>query len=519
MTIDTSGVDRALGAIGTTFRLTRLYPPSHPAVQEALRQVGEALPPLAAVGTVEWKVGATGLHWHGQQLLPRNSQIAELAGLLYARGVRTLTLNPGMTSEHLLALFQVATGTAAPDAQTLGRITVSLGRRGAARLERLRPPTPAEGVPAVADPASGGVPAAAVPASETRAAAAADTLMAAKRPSAAFRPDALPPDVEAARAVAAIRAAASPDEQRAAVDKLAELAPQLLALRAVATSADAIAALDRLLPEARDPALLAAIDAAALALSDRVLVERMVRRLGEAHVPAEEREALVAAVGALASLSMGLVLEAFLAAPVEQRAPFRAAVRKAADRALEVLQGKLADKNPEVVAAAAEFVGLTGSPQAVTLLVPLLRHESEFAREAALVGLAEAGGREIARPAMPALKDESVAVRAAAARTIAAAGDAASSIVLIRRVEQEPDEGVQAELLRAIGRLGAKEALEVLARFAEPGGMMHRRSATVRAAAVEGLRHVARPEARGLLELYSKDKEPAVRKAAEAALK
>src|SRR5438477_371961 len=400
---DTTGLDRALGAIGTTFRLTRLYPPTHPAVQEALRQVGEALPPLAAVGTVEWKVGATGLHWHGQQLLPRNTQIAELAGLLYARGVRTLTLNPGMTADHVLALLQVA--------------------------------------------------------------------------------------------------------------------PQLLGLREVATSADAIAALDHLLTAARDPGLLAAIDAAAVALSDRALVERMVRRLGEPHVPAEEREALVTAVGALASLSMGPVLEAFLAAPVEQRAPFRAAVRKAADRAVEVLQGRLADKDPEVVAAAAEFVGLTGSPQAVTLLVPLLHHPSEFAREAALVGLAEAGGRETARPAMPALKDESVAVRVAAARTIAAAGDPASSTVLIRRVEQEPDEGVQAELLRAIGRLGAKEALEVLARFAEPGGMMHRRSATVRAAAVEGLRHIARPEARGLLELYSKDKEPAVRKAAEAALK
>src|SRR5437879_4907033 len=417
MTTDTSGVDRALGSIGTTFRLTRLYPPTHPAVQEALRQVGEALGPLAAVGTVEWKVGATGLHWHGQQLLPRNTQIAELAGLLYARGVRTVTLNPGMTAEHVLALFQVATGTAAPDAHTLGRITLTLGRRSAARLERLRPPTPADGVPAVADPASGDVPAppaAAAPAPEVRAAAAADTLMAAKRPSAAFRPDALPPDVESARAVAAVRAATT---------------------------------------------------------------------------------------------------------PVAQRAPFRAAVRKAADRALEVLQGRLADKNPEVVAAAAEFVGLTGSPQAVTLLVPLLHHTSEFVREAALLGLAEVGGRETARPAMPALKDESVAVRSAAVRTIAAAGDAASSTVLIRRVEQEPDEGVQAELLRAIGRLGAKEALEVLARFAEPGGMMHRRSATVRAAAVDGLRHIARPEARGLLELYSKDKEPAVRKAAEAALK
>src|SRR5207244_7927884 len=235
-----------------------LYPPTHPAVQEALRQVGEALGPLAAVGTVEWKVGATGLHWHGQQLLPRNTQIAELAGLLYARGAPTVTLNPGMTAEHVLALFQVATGTAAPDAQPLGRSTLALGRRSAARLERVRPPTPAGGVPAVADPASGAVPVVpAVPtasAATPQSAAAADTLMAAKRPSAAFRPDALPPDVEAARAVAAVRAATAPDEQRAAVEKLAAVAPQLLGLREVGPSADAIAALDHLLPEARDPA-------------------------------------------------------------------------------------------------------------------------------------------------------------------------------------------------------------------------------------------------------------------------
>src|SRR5438874_618312 len=395
MAADTAGVDRTLGAIGTTFRLMRLYPPTHPAVIEALRQIGEALPALAALGTVEWKVGVTGLHWHGQHLLPRNAQIAELAGLLYARGVRAVTLNPGMTPDHVLALFQVATGAVPPDDRTL----------------------------------------------------------------------------------------------------------------------------DRLLPTAKDPKLLEAIDQSALALSERALVERLVHRLGEPRVPPEEREALVAAVAALASLSMGLVLDAFLAAPVDLRAPYRGAVRKAADRALEPLQGRLADQDPQVVAAAAEFVGLTGSPQAVTLLISLLRHPSEFVREAALLGLAEAGGREIARPAMPALKDESVAVRAAAARAVAAGGDPTSSTVLIRRVEQEPDEGVQAELLRAIGRLGAREGLEVLARYAEPGGVMHRRSATVRAAAVDGLRHIARPEARGLLELYSKDKEPAVRKAAEAGLK
>jgi HEAT repeat protein len=92
--------------------------------------------------------------------------------------------------------------------------------------------------------------------------------------------------------------------------------------------------------------------------------------------------------------------------------------------------------------------------------------------------------------------------------------------VLIRRLEQEPDEGVQAELLRAIGRLGAPEALNVLARYAEPGGLLSRgHSAAVRAAAVEGLGRLGRPEARGLVELYCNDKEVAVRNAAEAALR
>src|SRR2546430_15410489 len=89
---------------------------------------------------------------------------------------------------------------------------------------------------------------------------------------------------------------------------------------------------------------------------------------------------------------MGLVLGAFPSVPVDLRARCRGGVRKGGDRALEPLQGKLADQDPQVVAAAAEFVGLTGSPQAVTLLIPLLRHPSEFVREAALLGLAAAGG-------------------------------------------------------------------------------------------------------------------------------
>jgi HEAT repeat protein len=149
----------------------------------------------------------------------------------------------------------------------------------------------------------------------------------------------------------------------------------------------------------------------------------------------------------------------------------------------------------------------------------LTRHRAEDVREAALHAMAEIGGREVSRPAMPALKDESAEVRAAAARAIGVGGDAGATTVLVRRLEQEADEGVLAELLKAVGRLGAKEAVEVLARWADPGGRLKRRTPHVRAAAIEGLGHIKRPEARGLLELYRQDKEPTVKRAAEAALR
>jgi HEAT repeat protein len=311
----------------------------------------------------------------------------------------------------------------------------------------------------------------------------------------------------------------TPDEQLGALAKLLAIAPDLLALRDIALVAETVAALDALLVRVSDTAVGEAIGKVAEALTDPATVDRMVARLGEARVPPAERAALVDAVGALAALTVGRVLDAFLAAPPDMREPYRAAMRRAAERSIEQLQARLEDPRPEMVAAAVQFLGHSGNPQAIPLLTPLIRHRAEGVREAALLALAEIGGREIARPAIPPLKDESVLVRTAAAKAIGVAGDPASTTVLVRRLEQEQDEGVMAELLRSIGRLGAPEALEALARYAEPGSMMKRRTPYVRSAAIEGIGRLSRPEARALLELYSHDKEPTVRRAAEAMLK
>lgn len=496
-----SGTDLVLGALGTTFRLTRLYPPSHPAVVEAMRHLADALAAVAGDGQVEWKVGATGLHVLGQQLAPRNAQIAELAGLLFTRGVRGIELRAGVSPDHLLALLRVATGNAQPDDPSLGRITLQTSRRTTQRLAALNTlPAPVPGA-APAGPLS--------PAEQ----------LAPRRGSSVFRPDVVPADVETKRALAALRSADQVDARLAAVQQVVKLAPDLIALRDVGAVAEAISALDDALLTAQDPALVEEIGLAAAALSEPATVGRLVQRLGESHVPPAERAALISAVGALASLATPLVVEAYLAAPPDRREPYRAVMRAAVDRALEPLEARLADPRPEAVVTAAEFLGHTGSPQAIPLLLPLVRHRSDGVREAALLALAEIGGREVVRPAMPALKDESVVVRLAAAKTIGVAGDSSATPVLARRLEIEEDEGVQAELLRSIGRLGAPEALELLAKYAEPGGLLKRRTPYVRSAAIEGLGQLTRPEARGLLELYRQEKEPTVRRAAEAALR
>ena len=535
MAIDTGAVDRALGAIGATFRLTRLYPPSHPAVLEAMRHITASLPALAGLGSVEWKIGATGLHWHGQHLLPRNTQVAELAGLLFARGIRAIQVNPGVTPEHWLGLFGVAVGNVAPDDAVLGRITVHLGRRASQRLSASRaseeaaqatepigapspPPAAASAPPGVAEPPPPPSPPPPPPPEPGPVAWSATATVGPSRASSVFRPDVLPADVEARRAVTALLAASQPEDQRANVEKLRQLTPSVIALRDIGAVAEVVAGLDRSLGRIQDPEIQEAIGAVAGALADETIVERMVARLGEPRVPPAERAHLVNAVGALGAVSAGSVVDAYLHAAPELREAYRAAMRAAGERAVELLQARVESKVPEVVAAAAEFLGLTGDPHVAELLIKLTRHADERVREAALLGLAELGGREISRPAMPALKDESVLVRTAAARAVAAAGDVGATTVLVRRLEQEKDEGVLAALLKAIGQLGATEALEVLAKFAEPGGKP-RRTPFVRAAAIEGLARLDRMEAKALLELYARDKEPTVKRAAEASLR
>jgi len=64
----------------------------------------------------------------------------------------------------------------------------------------------------------------------------------------------------------------------------------------------------------------------------------MVTRLGEPRVPPAERAHLVNAVGALGAVSAGPVVDAYLHALPELREAYRAAMRAAGERTVEVLE-------------------------------------------------------------------------------------------------------------------------------------------------------------------------------------
>lgn len=504
---DQTPLERFLGAMGTAFRLTRLYPATHPAVQEALQQLESLLPGVVALGTLEWKVGATGMHWHGQHLLPRNARLSEFASLLFTRNVRGMQVSPGVTADQILALFAVATGAVAPDDASLGQITLLTGRRSTAAR---RPPTPHQLFPTLSDRLA---PPAEAP-SWRRGPGGGE-----RRSATLLRRDVLPPDVECRRLVAALSTAEGAESLRAAAARLQELLPDVLERRDLGLVAEIVAGMDRALPRITDAETMERLEAVGEAIGRPPLIDRLVSRLGEPRVPPTERGFLVNAVGALAALTVPPALQAYLVTPAELREPYRAAIRVAADRAMEPLEAAVHDPDERVVAAAAHFLGLTGSPAAVPLLGGLLRHPGEAVREAALYAMAEIGGRDIARSGVTALRDVSAAVRAAAARVVGVGGDASATPALVRRLEHEEDEGVLANILTAIGRLGGDDALGVLAKYAEPGGFLKRRTPHLRAAAIEGIGHIHATEARALLELYRHDKETTVRRAAEAALR
>jgi len=172
-----------------------------------------------------------------------------------------------------------------------------------------------------------------------------------------------------------------------------------------------------------------------------------------------------------------------------------------------------------VVRNVAELIGELGIEAAVPALARQLEHEDERVRKAVALALAKIGTRAAVEPLRRALHDPSPEVRMQVALGIGGQKSAALAMPLVVAMDEEKDETVLRELILALGRIGSPDAVQALIKCSQPAGRIFgRKSASLRLAAVEGLRLAATPAARGTLDGLADDGDKQVRAAARAAV-
>ena len=172
-----------------------------------------------------------------------------------------------------------------------------------------------------------------------------------------------------------------------------------------------------------------------------------------------------------------------------------------------------------VVRNVAELIGELGIEAAVPGLARHLEHEDERVRKAVALALAKIGTRAAVEPLRRALHDPSPDVRMQVALGIGGQKSAALAMPLVVAMDEEKDEAVLRELILALGRIASPDAVQALIKCSQPAGRIFgRKSASLRLAAVEGLRLAATPAARGTLDGLADDGDKQVRAAARSAV-
>lgn len=173
-----------------------------------------------------------------------------------------------------------------------------------------------------------------------------------------------------------------------------------------------------------------------------------------------------------------------------------------------------------VVRNVAEAMGVQRVEEAVPGLVRCLSHGDPRVRRAAAIALAKIGTPSTVEPLRHVLKDGDKELRALIAASIGGGpASRALAMPLVAFADQEEELDVLREYYRALGRIGTSEAVQALAKAAEPGGrLLSRRPAANRVAAVEGLRLAGGAGAAAALNNLARDGDKAVREAVLHAL-
>jgi HEAT repeat protein len=179
----------------------------------------------------------------------------------------------------------------------------------------------------------------------------------------------------------------------------------------------------------------------------------------------------------------------------------------------------LGDARWFVARNAAELLGEMQARQAEPQLTELLRHSDDRVRRAATSALMRLGTTRAMNAIQEALKDGAPAVRMQAAAALVARNDVRTAATLVRALEEEKDDEVQAAFLLALGKLATPDSVQRLLKAAEgERGLFRKKSTAFRVAAVQGLAESRTPEATEALRALASDKDDDVAASAKVAL-
>ena len=168
---------------------------------------------------------------------------------------------------------------------------------------------------------------------------------------------------------------------------------------------------------------------------------------------------------------------------------------------------------------AAELLGEMQAKEAEPRLTELLRHDDDRVRRAATGALMRLGTSRAMQAIQDALKDGAPAMRMQAAAALLTRKDVKTAATLVRALEEEKDDEVQAAFLLALGKLGTPDAVQRLIKAVEPErGLFKKKSTAFRVAAVQGLAEARTPEAMDALRALQGDKEEDIKSAVTFAL-
>ena len=179
----------------------------------------------------------------------------------------------------------------------------------------------------------------------------------------------------------------------------------------------------------------------------------------------------------------------------------------------------LGDARWFVARNAAELLGEMQTKEAEPQLTELLRHSDDRVRRAATAALMRLGTSRAMQAIQDALKDGAPAMRMQAAAALVTRKDVKTAATLVRALEEEKDDEVQAAFLLALGKLATPDAVQRLLKAVEAErGLFKKKSTAFRVAAVQGLGEARTPEAVDALKALQSDKDEEIREAATFAL-